>query len=354
MKRQANFEVLRVVAMGMIVAMHFMHKGGIIEPLTTNTTAVNLTAWLIELLCIVAANCYMLIAGYFLVDATWKLKKLVMLVSQVLFYSLLIPIVCLCIGVGDVASWSIYEWLTVVLPLQMDHYWYATAYILVFLLSPVLAAGVKALSKKQLEVTILTLLTYFCFFKTICPFVLATDKYGYDYPWFICVFLIAAYVRLYGKYGLQIGKISVLQTSKKAVAPYLCAVLFMFVFSLILGVINAKTANLDHYLNMVHSYNSIFTVIASVSFFYIFLHWQPKETALLRWICRIAPYTFGVYLIHENIVIRTLWPTWFGVEYVRGSWLFLPYMLLVIVCVFAVCMVFDHLRKLAFDFIFRK
>ena len=75
MKRQANFEVLRVVAMAMIVSMHFLHKGGIIEPLTNNTTVVNITAWLIELLCIVAANCYMLIAGYFLVEAEWKLKK---------------------------------------------------------------------------------------------------------------------------------------------------------------------------------------------------------------------------------------------------------------------------------------
>ena len=28
MKRQANFEILRVIAMAMIVAMHFMQKGG--------------------------------------------------------------------------------------------------------------------------------------------------------------------------------------------------------------------------------------------------------------------------------------------------------------------------------------
>ena len=353
MKRQANFEVLRVVAMAMIVSMHFLHKGGIIEPLTNNTTVVNITAWLIELLCIVAANCYMLIAGYFLVEAEWKLKKLFMLVAQVLFYSLLIPVVCLFSGIGDVAEWTIYDWLVVVLPLQMDHYWFATAYILVFMLSPILAAGVKALTKKQLEITILALLTYFCLFKTVCPLLLATDRYGYDYPWFICVFLVAAYIRLYGKQGLTIGKSTFLTNTKKANVPYILSVVFMLVFSLLLGAVNAKTGNLDHYLNMVHSYNSIFTVIASVSLFYVFLHWQPKDKVFVRFVCKIAPYTFGVYLIHENIVIRTLWPGWFGVEGVRGSWLFIPYMVLVVVVLFVICMTIDFVRKKLFSVIFK-
>ena len=66
MKRQANFEILRVVAMAMIVAMHFMLKGGIAVPMSDDGSAVNYLAWIIEALCIVAANCYVLISGYFL------------------------------------------------------------------------------------------------------------------------------------------------------------------------------------------------------------------------------------------------------------------------------------------------
>ena len=74
MKRQANFEVLRVTAMAMIVVMHFMQKGGILQPLAGDMSLVNVSAWLIESFCIVATNCYVLIAGYFMVDAEWKLK----------------------------------------------------------------------------------------------------------------------------------------------------------------------------------------------------------------------------------------------------------------------------------------
>lgn len=351
MKRQANFEVLRVVAMAMIVAMHFMHKGGVIQPLQEDMSIVNVSAWLIETFCNVAANCYVLIAGYFLVDVEWKLKKLVSVVGQVLFYSLLIPFVCIPLGIGNVQSWSIYDWVIAVLPLQMDHYWFATAYVLMFMLSPVLAAGVKQLSKKQMELTLGVLLIYFCVFKSISPILLSTDNYGYDYPWFICMFLIAAYIKLHGTAGggLKIGRLRLWDSGKKSAVSYVVIEVLTFCFSMVLGIITAKIGKFDYYMNMVYSYNHICTLAASLSLFFAFMHWQPKEGKGIRFLCRIAPYTFGVYLIHENIAIRNLWPYWFLVEKVQGSLLFIPYMLLVIACVFAVCMLIDRIRKAVFD-----
>lgn len=351
MKRQANFEMLRIMAMAMIVAMHFMHNGGIISPLYQDTTLVNYTAWLIETFCNVAANCYVLIAGYFLVDAEWKLKKLVSIVLQVLFYSLLIPVVCIPLGIGNVGDWSVYDWVIAVLPLQMDHYWFATAYVLMFVLSPVLAAGVKQLSKKQMEVIIGVLLTYFCVFKSISPILLSTDNYGYDYPWFICMFLIAAYIKRYQTTdgGLEIFGRKIFSTAKKSAAVYVMTVLFAFGLMAVMGILNVRIGKFDYYMDMIYSYNHILTLVASIACFFAFKHWQPKEGKVAAFICKIAPYTFGVYLIHENIVVRSLWPTWFGVENVRESLLFIPYMLFAIVCVFVVCMVIDAVRKRFFD-----
>lgn len=64
-KRQANFELLRMTAMLMVVAMHFLsHTGGLPEagqmPGARGTAAV-----LAESFCIVAVNVYVLISGYF-------------------------------------------------------------------------------------------------------------------------------------------------------------------------------------------------------------------------------------------------------------------------------------------------
>ena len=355
MKRQSNFEILRVLAMAMIVAMHYMLKGGIAVPMSEDGSLTNHFAWIIEAFCIVAANCYVLISGYFMIEAEWKLKKLISLVAQVLFYSLLIPLVCLPFGIGNVSEWSVYEWIFAVLPLQMDHYWFATAYVLLFVLSPVLAAGAKQLSKKQLELVIGILLIYFCVFKSLSPILLATDRYGYDYPWFICLFLIAAYIRLYGngENGLQIGKMKLFTTAKKSAVCYLVFAIVIFAVSVVLGMITARIGKFDYYMNMVFSYNHILTLLASLSFFYVFLHWEAKENKLVSFVSKIAPYTFGVYLIHENVAIRDLWTGWFLVEKVKDSLLFVPYMILVIVCLFVVCMAIDYIRACIFKKVFK-
>lgn len=350
MKRQANFEVLRVLAMAMIVAMHFMQKGGILQPLSENRTAVNASAWLIEAFCIVAANCYVLISGYFLVDAQWKLNKLLKLVMQVLFYSFLIPVICYVCGIGEVRSWSVYDWITAILPFQMDHYWFATAYVLLFALSPVLAAGVKQLSKKQLEITIGLLLVYFCLFKSISPVLLATDHYGYDYPWFICLFLIAAYIRLYGadQGRIVIGRWHLLETAPKSTLIYVGITAFTFILSLVLGVFTEKYGKFAYYMDMLFSYNHIFTLLASIACFSAFLQWKPKENGMIRMLCKAAPYTFGVYLLHENIAIRNLWQSLFLTDSTRESFLYLPCMLIAIICVFAAGVLTDLIRNIIF------
>ena len=336
MKRQANFEILRVLAMAMIVAMHFMLKGGIALPMSEDGSFVNHAAWLIEAFCIVAVNCYVLISGYFLVEAEWKLKKLISLAMQVLFYALLIPVVCMSAGIGNVADWSVYEWIFSVLPLQMDHYWFATSYVLLFMLVPVLAPGVKQLSKKQLQITIALLLFYYCVIKSVSPILLSTDRYGYDLGWFICLFLIAAYIRLYG--------IPFLDGKRKSFCIYVICALGIFGISSLAGLICRKTGALKYYMDMPYCYNYVLTLIGAVALFYVFKQWKPKEGILITLLCNIAPYTFGIYLFHENLAIRDLWPVWAGVEGIRESILFIPQMLITVVIVFASGIIVDYLR----------
>ena len=346
MRRQSNFEILRVLAMGMIVAMHFMLKGGIAVPMSEDGSVVNHLAWIIEAFCIVAANCYVLIGGYFMVETQWKLKKLISLVAQVLFYSLLVPFVCLFFGIGDAAQWSVYEWIFAILPLQMDHYWFATSYVLLFMLVPVLAPGVKQLSKKQLQITIGVLLFYYCVIKSLSPILLSTDNYGYDLGWFICLFLIAAYIRLY--------EIPFLEGMKKSVGVYLISCAGIFGISAFAGFICRKTGALKYYMDMPYCYNYFLTLTGSVALFYVFKQIKVKEGTLTTWICRIAPHTFGVYLLHENLAIRNLWPVWFGVEGVKGSPLFVLQMIFAVVIVFVFGMIVDFVRKKLFGLLDKK
>lgn len=340
-KRQANFEILRVLAMAMIVAMHYMLKGGIAVPMSENGSLVNHAAWLIEAFCIVAANCYVLISGYFLVEAEWKLNKLIMLAAQVLFYSLLVPVVCIPLGIGNVAEWSIYEWIFAVLPLQMDHYWFATSYVLLFMLVPVLAPGVRQLSKKQMQITIGVLLFYYCVIKSISPILLSTDNYGYDLGWFVCLFLIAAYIRLHG--------IPFFEEKGKSFVVYVLCSWGIFGISALAGWICRRMGALKYYMDMPYCYNYFLTLIGAVALFYVFKQMEVREGNAVRLICRVAPYTFGIYLLHENMAVRDLWPMWLGVEGVKDSLLFIPQLLFAVIVVFGFGIVVDFIRKKLFQ-----
>ena len=339
-KRQANFEILRVLAMVMIVAMHYMSKGGIAVSLAEDAGLVNHISRLIEAFCIVAVNCYVLISGYFLVEVEWKLKKLLTLVAQVFFYALLVPVVCIPLGIGNVTEWSVYEWVFSILPLQMEHYWFATSYVLLFMLVPVLAPGIRQLSQKQLQVTIGVLLIYYCVIKSISPILLSTDNYGYDLGWFICMFLIAGYIRLYG--------ISFFEDKRKSFCVYILCSAGIFGISALAALICRKTGILDYYKDMPYCYNYFLTLIGAVALFYAFKQMNVKEGTITTLICNIAPYTFGIYLLHENIAIRHLWPLWLGIEGVKGSLLFIPQMVFAIVVVFVCGIIVDFLRTKLF------
>ena len=168
-KRQANFELLRIVAMLMIIVLHYLNKGEMLTDYTTDRTVINYAAHLTEAFCIVAVNCYVLLAGYFLVESAWRPGRIVSLAGQILFYSVLIPVVLLCAGVVPAAELSVYDWLNYVLPVETEHYWFATSYVIMYLFAPFLAAGIRKMEKRTLQIIILCLLSYYSVWKSVVP-----------------------------------------------------------------------------------------------------------------------------------------------------------------------------------------
>ena len=184
-KRMANMELLRIVAMMMVVLLHYLSKGGFLSPLTGEMTTNSYVAWFLESFAIVAVNVYMLLSGYFLVESGFKVGRLIELICQVLFYTILVPVVLIVCGVLSIQEITVYQLLQYLFPTQMVHYWFVTAYILMYLFVPVLSAGVKALTKKQLQITILLLLVGLSFSKSLLPVKLELDNLGYDAIWFM-------------------------------------------------------------------------------------------------------------------------------------------------------------------------
>ena len=79
-KREPNFELLRVVAMLMIITLHYNTHSDAMLQLGVPASAVNIFANIMESVVITGLNVYVLLSGYFLSKGKVKLSRIVTLI----------------------------------------------------------------------------------------------------------------------------------------------------------------------------------------------------------------------------------------------------------------------------------
>ena len=113
-------------------------------------------------------------------------------------------------------------------------------------------------------------------------------------------------------------------------------------------------------------FRSILPFLASIGLFGVFYHVKVKGKAA-GIVTKIAPYTLGVYLLHENVGLRYTWQKWFGVEWIMqgasdsiyGNSMLPDVMRLLlgtgaaVVCVFAGGVIIDMVRERIFVLLHR-
>lgn len=339
-KRMANMEGLRILAMMMVIMLHYLGKGEVLPALTGSMDVNGYVSWILETLSIVAVNVYMLISGYFLSGSGFKAGRLLQLLCQILFYSILVPVVLLCLGILKPGDLTIYQLLQYCLPTQMIHYWFATAYVVMYLFSPILNIAVKNMKKGQLQAVILLLLVFQSLNKSLLPVRLEMDNLGYDGIWFMCVYLIAAYIRLYG--------IPLYTNGKRSFCLYLAGCVGILGVTFAVRALYFATGQFENFIGAAYHYNHILNLFAAISLFYAFYDWKLSQGRFAWVILRIAPYTFGVYLLHEHLELRYRWPQWLGVHGDGNVLLFILRSIATVVLVFAVGIGVDLVRGLLF------
>ena len=339
-KRMANLEVLRCLAMMMVVVLHYLGKGGLLPDLTAPLSAQSTVAWLLEAFCIVAVNVYMMISGYFLCESSFKLSRLLQLWLQVWLYSVGIGVLAALTGIVPASEVSTHYYLTLLCPVSMGHYWFLTAYVFLYVLLPLLGMGLRRMTKEQFRVALVLLLVIFCIVKSLLPFRLEEDSKGYDCIWYLCVFCVAAYLRRFG--------IPALQKRSRAWILYLIGVLGTFGETMLLHLFYLRTGSLELILKIPYEYNHVFPFLASVGLFCLFLD-SNIQGRIGRIAVKIAPYTLGVYLLHENLGVRYAWQKWFGTNVLHGVWQLLGWTILAAAVVFSLGILTDFVRKCVFD-----
>lgn len=341
-QRNANMDVLRMISMMMVTMLHALSKSDLLPFMGNEVSANGWIAWVLEVLSVSAVDIFMLISGYFLISSKFKIGRMMEIVLQTLFYSAGAFALFLLFGKVPPASMNSYDVLQYFLPIHMETYWFISAYVIIYLLLPLITSGVHAMTEKQLQGVILWLLVFECVMKSFLPVRLSMDTKGYSFLWYLTLFLVGARIRLYG--------FKIVKTARRGWFIYIVSTFLILAEIFIVSQVQLRTGRLKEITTVSLEYNHILVFFSAIGIFAAFLHAKPLGEKFGKLVCMISPYCLGVYLLQENLMMRYLWQDWFGLrEAMEQSipvFLFRVFSAVVVMFVLGICA--DMLRSVLF------
>lgn len=195
-KREYGLDLLRILSMLMVVCNHLVSwdilLADVLEPLSPMWYA----AHVFRAFQMPAVNCFVLISGYFLCSTSFKLKKAATLWLEIVFYS--VGLYLLDCIFTDHASFSFAQLIRRCLVISTQQYWYVTAYMLMYIVSPFLNCMIHSMSKRMHALCCIVLSSVFCVASNLLYIKdFAHIISGYSFLWFCVLYMIAAYIRLH-------------------------------------------------------------------------------------------------------------------------------------------------------------
>lgn len=277
-ERQSNIEALRIVAMIFIVLLHanYFSLGSISQADILSSPFPSFVRMFCEQICIVGVNIFVLISGWFGIRPTFK--GAVSILYQVFFFSLLILLVGIIVGI-PIPGLKIIK-----LFYFGGHYWFIPAYLCLYTISPILNSYIDSSNRNE---ALLIILAYFCLeFMYGWLADMAAFNAGYSAMSFIGLYLIARYINKY-------------PTRLKSIKPVFSFGLYL-AFSIIPTIIALFGLKYIGHAFSPIKYCSPFVVLASLFLFLTFQGLQIKSK-FINW---IAASVFAVYIIHLNPMIE--------------------------------------------------
>lgn len=333
--RSSNIELLRIASMFMIILFHFSVHGAWPEggPLASDI-AVEMLSFGGKL----GVNCFVLITGYFMLSGRLKLPSLLRILFETWFYSWSIVTVCLLLQPELVTQEKLEK---AVLPVVSGEYWFITCYICLMVVSPLLNLAwrhLQATGKSRVAAVGFVMLS-------LLPTASSFNPVGSDLLWFFYLYLLGGWIRelrdgvdavglcrldparFVGRWGA--GRVAVL------------GVLFVWASMAVLGYAQ-RAWGFERILPDYFIWQYMVpTFLASVGLLLVF---QKLNVGSIGWVNSVAKTTLGIYLIHDNPLVRAwVWPYFAGV-YDFGFAGILGLGLLAGAGVFAVCSAIDFAR----------
>lgn len=322
-KRESNIELLRIISMLFIVLHHCcVHS----DFAFGESSSIN--RFIVQALSIggkIGVDIFILITGYFMVYSKFSIKKLIKLVFEIWTYSIIIMLVEYILKMGEISIKAS------IFPITYELYWFATTYVLLYILSPFINKLIKNIDKD----TFIKLLLLLILIQVIIPTFMNARLNFSNLTWFITLYLLGAYMRLY--------EIQALKNKKRNKIALILCIIIILTSIIIINLFSQIIPRLKSFALYLAGMNKLPIVMISIILFYTFAN---KKLEYNKWINTVAASTFGVYLIHDNPFMRNMiWKELLNVRMLKESPYLIIYLIIATLLVFTIATLIDQVRK---------
>lgn len=330
-QRESNIELFRIITMLVIVAHHYVVNSGLTvdgDPIYSAPMAgASIFLLLFGAWGKIGINCFVLITGYFMCESWITARKFVKLLFEVMFYRIVIQLIFWGTGYAPVTVSSIVK--TFIPVTEIAHNFTGT-YLVFFLCIPFLNILIKQLTEKQHIRLLLLSCFIYVFFGTV-KLMPVTMNYV---SWYIVLYFMASYIRLYPRklFGNKKiwGWMTILSLILSAASVIACAWI-------------GKMIGKNEAYFFVTDSNTFLAVVTGISTFLFFKNWKIKYS---KFINTVSATTFGILLIHANSdsMRQWLWKDLLdNVGFYNSIWMPV-HAVGSVIGIFVVCSVIDLLR----------
>lgn len=313
--RESSFELVRLIAMWMIVIYHQYYRH--IQP--AFETPFNQEIWLPLH---IGVPLFVLISGYWGIHISGK--GLARLLGQMLIYTAI-----LTIAYDYLTNGGYRPVINNLMLVSKSPRWFMRTYICLYLFSPVINKYLCNITTKQRVYLLLSLLFISVYIGTFGNDPSLSD--GKNLANFLTLYVIGNTLHAYEKFWKKIPVYYIITVY------LLINISVVSVYNLFYGTFVAKGI-----WKIFFPYQSPGLILNSILFFLIVLHWRFKSKAI-NW---FASSALAIYLIHESSLVRNyiLGPVTLEIrEYLGNDYLTLPAIIFMALVLCFVCILLDKL-----------
>lgn len=322
--RQSNIELLRIVAMFLVLVVHadFWSNGIPTNEECINNVLPSVTRFFFESISIVCVDVFVLISGWFGIRP--NLKRMSSFIFQCLFFLCCLYLISLIVGWGKLTPSGILGCFAL-----LHWNWFIKAYIGLCIFAPFLNSYIEHSSEKGLRMT----LVWFYIFQTIYGWLFPAAQFiesGYSVFSFVGLYLLAQYVRKYLLNRLfTVSGITFFRI-------YFVIVLFNTVWGY-LSVLKGIP-----FFGCIFNYTSPLVILASISLLLAFQKFKI-QSGIINW---VAASSFAVFLLHvspsTNITLFKASCQWIYSQY--DNILCVGFLFVFLLFVFVLAILLDQIR----------